>query len=180
MTIFTIITGVFTIISFFLPFVKNLEKWKSYLYYSAFTTLGLTLGILISQSEVAISNFNSNQVIQILLMVLILGISGFISHKFITKGQDGWGYAIFIVTIGLYLPSNLDKFKPEKQVVEKSDLILLANHYELSQDYGKAEEYLKKYKELTVTELSQKETIIVDKKIEEIRTLQFRNKNFIK
>lgn len=46
MTIFSLITGLAGIISLFIPFIQNLNKWKNYFYYFAFLSIGVTIGII--------------------------------------------------------------------------------------------------------------------------------------
>src|ERR1700679_3692622 len=107
MLIFTLITGVASVLSLFLPFVSNFQKWKTYFYYCGLLFLGVTLGILASMSEKSLYNISSDHIILLLTMLVITSVISFVSVLLIKRGQESWGYIILACGLSFYLPMNI-------------------------------------------------------------------------
>lgn len=170
MTLFSIITGLAGIISLLIPFIPTLAEWKRYFYYFSFTCIGITLGLIAAMSEKALNTFDSYQIVQVILILSILAIATFISYLIIKRGNHLLGYAVIILVIGLYLPTNLDKLK-SKNAHSQEEILILANHYQLNKNFKRASNLLRQYKELMNEDEKKRHSQLLDLKIRSLDSL---------
>lgn len=173
MSLFTLITGIITIIGFFSPFIKDLSKWKNYFYSAGFLSLGITIGIIASKGEEVISNFQPEHIIEILVILTILTGVFILSKILLAKEQVNTAYMLLIFTLLLVIPKMIEALSPKEVLIQPTDFVLLANHYEKKNDYTKAIDFLKYYKEKNQKNLDTEQVKKLDAKISALSELQF-------
>ena len=171
MIVWSIITGIVSIISFLIAINDRFQEWKKYLWYIGFTFVGISIGLLLSSVEKIAINIDTKQALYFLLFFGLVIVLGMIVYLLIKKGQDLLGYVVFLIFLTMGLPKLNDLVKSDNSI-NQQEIIFLAKHYENKKAYEKSIEFWELYKEKSKTTLNDSIKGIVDSKIDELRKKQ--------
>ena len=145
----SLIASLTGIISFIFSLIDRFKKWRSYFIYSTFLMIGLTIGVVISMSEMAAKQFTTGQVIYLIALVALTSFSMFFIYRFLNKTNEIIAIVILIF-LGIYYftPRILNSIQLSQDFIKPIDYLTLANHYESNKDYMRAANFLERYKEL--------------------------------
>jgi hypothetical protein len=157
--IWTIATGLVSIISLIIALSDKFPQWKVYLLPSACFLGGFAIGRIFTSIMPAGKELQDQRIFGFILMIVILMLFFVYTLKLLSKINDEVsGILIFFVVIGgLFLfgagiPYLFNKYMTHFELMPKADYLLLAEIKEKSNDNENAIKYLEKYKELTPDE----------------------------
>lgn len=172
MVIWSLITGIVSIISFLIALNDRCKNWKQYLWYCGFCFIGISIGILLTSIEKVSISFNSDQILVVLLFLGLIVVVGFITSILIKKGQDILGYFVFLIFLVSVTPKFTEIYQQKTEnIIEIQDLLVLAKHYEQKKLYDKSIRILELYKK-KIPSSDSILRITIDKQIQNLKSEQ--------
>ncbi len=165
----SLISSITGIISFVISFFDLFKKWKNYLLYFAFGTIGLTAGILLSMSEDTVQQFTQSQLIYLIAFVFIMSLLILFIYRFLTTANEPL-FIVIIVIVGIsyFSVRLLNSVEASQSFIKNNDYLILSNHYRKTGDYTRAADFLKKYHDMQAPNLPEKMLDSIAKRVDSL------------
>lgn len=163
----TIVSSVLSIASFAISLFEYFSKWRPYFLHVAFLLGGFTAGIVLSMSEGTVQHFTQAQLIYLIALLSLIALSTLFIHRYMGTTTDPVIVAILVfVGMGYFMLRILNSVETSQNLIRASDYMILSDHFKQHEDFNRAAELLKKYKELDGNNLSKALTDSLDKSID--------------
>jgi hypothetical protein len=182
--IWTIATGLASIISLIIVLSDRFPEWKRYLIPAGCFLGGFTMGRIFTGIMPITKEWQDQRIVGfIIIIVILLGFYLYILKLLSKMGDEFSQFMMFFVILGgliifsLGIPALFNNYMTHFESIPKADYLLLADIKEKSKDNESAIKYLKKYEGLTSDEeikntIEKKIHILKDKLI----TIEEKNK----
>ena len=173
MVIWSIITGIVSIVSFLIAINDRFKNWNKYLWNIGYAFVGMSLGLLLSSINKIAININADQSLNYLILFGIVIVLGVITYFLIKKGQDILAYVVFAIFLTIGLPKFKDIIKSDNEI-SKQEIQILAKFYEDKKLNDRAIYFWEKYKK--DEDISKNDTLCkrIDEKINGLKLIQIK------
>lgn len=166
--LWSIISGVASVISLFISLGSKLENWKKYTLPLSYLLGGFALGrisyVVPQGAEQLFTDSYSAGLVVLILAVLII-LAGF-AFIFVRKNESQWAYIILMLGSLIFAPQVIRLYTESYTTTPPNDYLILVNEKERTGNFEEAIQYLEKYKNKT-SNLEIKE--LTDKRINTLK-----------
>ena len=149
--LWTIVTGIASIISLLIVMSDKLPKWRKYISSLGFSLAGFAIGRISVGTILGVEQTLKDSRLTGFLMILgvIFVMLYLFLREMVKRKQDFMAYMVVFMVLVIVVPQIMDKYFDAFPGIHKEDYLLLANTKEKNNDIAGAIKYLQLYKDLT-------------------------------